>query len=402
MKIVKAFLFSLTLCYAVNSAAADLVRTKIEFKHQIGKVNKVGGIPLGGLSGLVYSGKVAANGKKSGDKIILWSLTDRGPNSEPMSIRGDGVMDRILLLPEFSPRLIKLEYDLKNRKVEVSKVIGLTNPLGFAASGRSNVDPTTAAEGFDERLVGPTKQPLALDPWGLDPESIAIDEKGFFWVGEEYGPSILKIAPDGRILSRFLPVAASAARNGVRALPNEFGERELNRGFEALAIHGTTLYAFLQSPLVVRDSLSLVRVLAFDISREAVLGTYYYPLSMLDAKIGDASVGPDGKMYVLEHRTDKKKKIFHRAIFEVDFTKATNLLIEPDKAKAIPANVKRVADFTGIDEFEKLEGLAVLSNKEFLILNDNDFNVDRIMALKEGKKPPERVNSFLFHSIGVE
>ena len=50
---------------------------------------------------------------------------------------------------------------------------------------------------------------LAPDPGGVDPEALVRLADGTFWVGEEYGPSLLRVAADGRILD-----AADAGRDG--------------------------------------------------------------------------------------------------------------------------------------------------------------------------------------------
>jgi hypothetical protein len=40
------------------------------------------------------------------------------------------------------------------------------------------------------------------DPSGVDSEGIALAAGGGFWVGDEYGPSLLRVAADGEVLAR--------------------------------------------------------------------------------------------------------------------------------------------------------------------------------------------------------
>jgi len=372
----------------------DLKDFKIANPPTIGTIQGLGKIPLGGLSGLVLE----RIDPKTGLYYFL-SLTDRGLNSAPENYRNDGVMDRILLLPNFSPLIVEMVWDPKSGLVKFGKLTPMKNPNGAAASGKSNVNPRGAETIVDEGIVDFKKALLSMDPWGIDTESMALDSSGFLWLGEEYGPSILKVARDGRILSRFLPESSPKERAGVRALPSIFAEREPNRGFEALVLKGDSLFAFLQSPIKKADGPLRVRVLEFDITTEKSKGVYYYEMSMPGAKLGDATLDSSGNIVVLEHSIDKKKNLNHQALFELDFSKATNLIHPvPEGVKIEAAQSIKIASFGALatGEFEKLEGLAALPDGRFAIVNDNDFNVDFRMA-KLGKKPlPKIVGNHLF------
>jgi len=381
----------------------DLVMTKskIESQQTIGFIPGIGRIPLGGLSALFYD-RASSRENKSKFKsrnIILWSLTDRGPNSPPFEVGSDHAIGRTLMLPNFSPSIIRIEYNLDSQRVFHTSLIKLKNPIGMPGTGRANRDQKVYPDLGQERLFDLNMKEIDGDPWGVDPESIARDRLGFFWLGEEYGPSLLKVAPDGRILGRYLPLNSPPSMFGTRVLPAVFSQREPNRGFEALAIRENTLYAFLQSAITSKDPVSRVRLLEFDLTSEKVVGSYFYPLSRPEAKLGDASVDESGNLYILEHYLNKKQNEAHRAVFKVDLSQATNLELGGDERSAIPAHTSLSWDLKGLgtDEFDKLEGLAILDENNFLIFQDNDFNVNRLLALKKNEKAPPKSPNFLFH-----
>lgn len=388
-------LFALLAVLVFHPAYAENLKDfKITNPPSIGTIPGLGKIPVGGLSGLILE----RIDPKTGLYHFL-SFTDRGLNSEPENYRNDGIMDRILILPAYSPLLVEIVFDPKAGRAKFGKLTPMKTPKGGATTGRSNVNPRGKESIVDEGIVDSKKVPLAMDPWGIDTESMAADSEGFLWIGEEYGPSLLKMARDGRILSRFLPESSPKERAGVRSLPSVFAEREPNRGFEALTVKGDSLFAFLQSPIKKVDGPLRVRVLEFDLKTEKPKGVYLYEMSKEGAKLGDATLDTSGNIIVLEQGVDKKTKARHQSLFELDFSKATNLINPvPEGAKIEVANSIKIASLGSLatGEIEKLEGLAALPDGSFAILNDNDFNVE-LQVAKIHKKPlPKTVDNHLF------
>ena len=181
---------------------------------------------------------------------------------------------------------------------------------------------------------------LGYNPSGLDPEGMVRTAKGDFWLVEEYGPSILKVGPDGRVLKRLVPenVDQTAADYPAESvLPPILASRKINRGFEAVAISPDEclLYIALQSPLsnptkLVGDASRNNRVLAFDTVSERIVAEYAYRLELAtdydpialpaDMKISALVAAGPGKLLVLE-RTDMVARVYL-----VDLTQATNIL----------------------------------------------------------------------------
>ena len=114
-----------------------------------------------------------------------------------------------------------------------------------------------------------------LTGFDLDPESFVRAPDGTFWVSEEFGPFLLHVAADGRVLESPVPIP------GVRTPQNPFlriGDRAnaerptlaASRGPEGLAISpdGAKLYALLEGA-VAGDDPRVLRIYVYEITRRA-------------------------------------------------------------------------------------------------------------------------------------
>jgi hypothetical protein len=119
-----------------------------------------------------------------------------------------------------------------------------------------------------------------LTGFDLDPESLVRAPDGSFWVGEEFGPFLVHVAADGRVLEP--PVGVP----GVRSPQNPFLEISdraraeaptvaASRGFEGVAISpdGATLYALLEGAVAGDDPQDL-RIYVFDVASRAFADSY--------------------------------------------------------------------------------------------------------------------------------
>jgi len=104
-----------------------------------------------------------------------------------------------------------------------------------------------------EKFETPYYVKLDNDPDALDPEGITIDNHGFFWICDEYRPSIAMIAPDGTVLLRLVPKGCLAGTEQVPTydiLPKVLTKRVNNRGMEGIAFAPNgCLYGIMQRPL---------------------------------------------------------------------------------------------------------------------------------------------------------
>ena len=145
-----------------------------------------------------------------------------------------------------------------------------------------------------------------LTGFDLDPESFVRAPDGTFWIGEEFGPFLIHIAADGRVLEPPVPVP------GVRSPQNPFlrisdragAERPTlaaSRGFEGVAISpdGSTLYALLEGAVADDDAQDL-RMYVYDVAKHAFADRFLrVRLEMPSQKVNLASLtdASGGRVY---------------------------------------------------------------------------------------------------------
>ncbi|ALB40356.1 hypothetical protein AA650_07605 [Anabaena sp. WA102] len=383
--------------------------TTYEFQNlpKLGTTSTGQDILLGGFSGLYFQG-VADNGN-----LKFVTNTDRGPNGEPTG------QNRPFLLPNFQPEIVSFELNQTTNQITITKRTGLfredgTTPL----TGLPNVQAGAGGTAYtDEIGVDLNGQILPNDTLGADVEGIVIAPNGNYWLVDEYRPGIYHFDVNGKLLDRFVPQGTAAATEpdqpagtfGTEVLPAVYAQRRANRGFEAIALEGNKLYAFIQSPIdnpdngtdtTSRNSRNL-RILEFDIVSKQVTGEYLYLLDDITGsgnaktdKIGDAVALGNGKFAVVE-RDDRSDNTSNKLIYQIDLAAATNINnpanftlpsaktieqlspAELTTAGIIAANKTLIVNaaqigYTGV---EKLEGLALVAPNILAVINDNDFNV---------------------------
>ncbi|NUM87748.1 MAG: esterase-like activity of phytase family protein [Bdellovibrionales bacterium] len=333
-------------------------------------------VRLGGFSALHFLGQ-------EGGKHRFLTMTDRGPNA--FFIEDKRGLLRPFLLPDFSPRIVELEADFAAGEIRVVRQVLFTDWSGRPMTGL----PTSKEDETPADLWG---KKLKYSGNGMDSEALVVMPDGSFWVGEEYHPSLLHFSKTGRLISRHSP----RVRKG--GLPEAFGRRRHNRGFEALAYDGKLLWAFLQSPLEGRSK--VVRVLVFDPKKKRSVGEYVYMLETAKAdKLGDAVAVGESKILVIERDGAAGAGTFKR-IYEVDFSAATDVsrmkggdslesFTESEWDGIQPGKKRLVKDFAavGFDRAEKAEGLAFLPDGRLAVINDNDFGLDGTVDVAKGTAP---------------
>ncbi|MDZ8094726.1 MAG: phytase [Nostoc sp. DedQUE05] len=393
-----------TTSYDPRNPVAQPKLTIYEFENlpKLGTTSENQNIFLGGFSGLYFQG-VAANGN-----LKFVTNTDRGPNGEPDSVK------RPFLLPDFQPEIVSFELNRTTGEITITNRTKLfrqdgTTPL----TGLPNLQGVGNGLAYtDEIAVDLDKKVLTNDPLGADLEGIVVAENGDYWLVDEYRPSIYHFDTNGKLIERFIPQGTATAPNpdqpagtfGTEVLPAVYAQRRNNRGFEAVALEGNKLYAFIQSPIdnpdVANDATSKaslnLRILEFDIVTKQVTGEYLYRLEGLPGtdKIGDAVSLGNGKFAVVE-RDDNGTSAGNKLIYQIDLAGASNInnpanftlptgktIEQLTSAELAAANINPVSKslianaaqlgYTGV---EKLEGLALVAPNTLALINDNDFNI---------------------------
>lgn len=351
----------------------------------------------------------------------IWAIGDRGPNLKvKLAIHRYGLdhlarheeTDGAKVMPSLAIGPALTELEIEGDRVTILRTLPLRTPAGDPLLGLP--PPYSLAEEYEPALALDGTL-LAPDPSGADTEGVAVAPDGSFWIGEEYGPSLLRVAPDGTVGARLVPEGCAAwfadAAYPIRdTLPAITARRRLNRGFEALALSddGATLYCAFQSPLAHPDVAAHrrarhVRLWLLDTATERVTGQYLYPLDSprsfardqaagdfdrADIKVSELAVLGRNLLLVLERGALTTK------LYAVDLEAGAALdprHLDPGTRPTIeqlsgagdldlPVLAKTLIFST--DDFPEisadLEGMVQLSPRQLLLVNDNDFGIEGV------------------------
>ncbi len=343
------------------------------------------GLPVGVGSGLQFV-------RKEGNDLIFATVTDRGPNAD--SPKAGKRESKIFASPTFTPLLMTL-------RVSGDKAVAIdARPLH---DNQGPINGLPLPEGFigatNELALDDTLKTLTGDKRGLDTEGITPDGNGGYWLCDEYGPFIIRIDANGKILEQHGPEAAQGEQSVAGGLPNIIKWRQANRGFEGLTrMPDGRIIAAVQSTLDIegktKGTALFTRLVSFD-PATGKTAMYAYPLDADvykktgDAKIGDIVALDNHRLLLIEQGGDKNKTMRNR-IYRVDLTQATDLTefdkqrpAEFDDAASLQrrgihlAKKQLAVDLRSLGwRQEKAEGLALIDNRTIAVVNDNDFGLE--------------------------
>lgn len=330
-----------------------------------------------------------------GDDFV--GVTDRGPNDDEPKVVGhaDGVL---FPLPRFTPSLVRFRW--RSGRIIVSAIMPIHGADGHAVTGLPDTDANAA--GYDRPSA---RTALSPDPRGLDIEGVRRLPDGKFLLVDEYGPSLIVTTPTGEILKRYLPpsrVKGPAPFPVDGQVPDVFTRRRANRGFESLALSsdGRRAWTIMEGPLGPRNDLQyklsrMVRVLEWDVADPLAarpVAQFLLPLSRPpagmdqdDVRISEAAWLSDTRLLIVEPAPGRLRLVI------VDFARATNILgraeadtltIDASGASLSTWGITPAATTVVFDNGDlpliredKLEGLAIVSDREVVLASDNDFGM---------------------------
>ena len=348
----------------------------------------------------------------------FWATGDRGPNLKIktlLKLYGADHLARLKSLPgakvmprlDIGPRIAQLR--IEEGSVQLVAALPVSDAQGRPVSGL----PMPSSEHIlSEPVFDLDGHAIAPDPSGLDSEGLVALADGTFLLSEEFGPSLVRLDRDARVLARYVPEGTdlSGARYPVHhSLPAIAGKRQLNRGFEAIAASCDQrwLYLAFQSPLAHPDEETHararhVRLWRLDLATLKLVGQSLYPLDPPDTFLRDRAAGdvdwsdlkiselvclPGGGLLVLERASQSTKiyQVMPADEFELrpeHLERGTRPTVEELSADGSPLpELRKELLFTTDDAPEvsaDLEGMAVLSPHELLLVNDNDFGVEGV------------------------
>ncbi len=360
-------------------------------------------IKQGGFSALWFNG-VKANGNYE-----FLTVPDRGPNKP---VKGSKPAQTIFPVPDYQHRIVKFEINPQD-PASGAKITGEI-PL-VRQDGTTPITALPNIKGWSKEQQ-PVDYKLDVltdkyDAFGGDMEGLIVDKKGDFWLVDEYRPAIYHFTPDGVLVDRFVPEGAadlggdSAGTYGVEIIPAVYNKRKTNRGFEAAAYdpENNLLYAFIQSPLqnpnaAAGNKSAVIRILAFNVETSTPVAEYVYFLENSNLrmkkvdKIGDATYLGQNRFGVIERDATFNDPEGKKYIFEINLKGATNTLgksaadfggkeleeLTPDafaKLGLYAVHKRKVLNLPsiGYHPSDKAEGLVLLPDGSFAVLNDNDF-----------------------------
>lgn len=337
------------------------------------------GQPMQGFSGI----KTMADGS-------FWSLSDNGFGSKNNS------SDAMLMLHH-------LKFDWDAGKVNALETVFLSDPDMKAP--------------FPIVLEGSSKR--YLTGADFDVESIQPVADGF-WVGEEFGPYILKFTRDGRltdvITTKAGDIEVKSPDHPALTLPGNPTQKmpafNLKRsgGYEGMALSkdGSKLYGLLEGPLYTadgqvektEDGATALRIIELDTARKEWTGrTWLYPLAEGGEAIGDFNMLDDATALVIERdngagtadkacadpkvpaadcfaRPSKVKRIYKIEFNEANVGKAARKIGYIDLLKiADPDNKKRQGGGNGFYDmpFVTIENVDRVDATHIIVGNDNNL-----------------------------
>ncbi|MES2055348.1 MAG: esterase-like activity of phytase family protein [Pseudomonadota bacterium] len=360
--------------------------------------------------------------RRAGDAPgIFWAIGDRGPNLKvgpavkiygltAVARHADTEGAKVMPRPDIGPALSELR--IEGDAITLLRTLPLRGGSGAALSGLPTPGGATSVS---EPAIALDGTILTPDPSGADTEGVAAAADGSFWVGDEYGPSLLRVAADGTVFARWVPSGTEALFAGadypvIGALPAIAARRQINRGIEALALSddGAWLYFAFQSPLAHPDAEAHhrarhVRIWKMDTATGAIAAQYLYPFDPPETFRRDCSLGkvdwsdlkiselvllaPD-RLLILE-RGSATTKLYAVQLDRAHETApeqlddATRPTLEQRSADGLIGDLALaktlILDTDDLPEIDAdLEGLIVLSAKTLLLVNDNDFGMEGV------------------------
>jgi len=322
----------------------------------------------------------------------FYLLTDRGPNTD-----SNDADKKVFPMPRFTPQIGR--FKLQGDKLVLVKTIEIKNAKGKKITGLPN--PKYGNTG--EIAVDMQGKELGTDPDGLDTEGLVAMKDGSFWISDEYGPWLVHVNAQGKIIERIGPFP------GKKSLPKVLALRRPNRGMESLTItpDGKTLVGLMQNPVdnpdsSVRKTSRLNRLVAFD-PRTGASKQYTYMIDATSAVVSEIAAITDHTFIVSERdqrfQGDPKSPSKLKRIYKIDISQATEVS-DPDdspngkrvngktleqlsdaelnEAGIVPVTKELVVDLLALPggyPHDKAEGLAVISDTMIAVSNDDDFGI---------------------------
>ena len=233
------------------------------------------------------------------------------------------------------------------------------------------------------------KEDRLLTGADFDIESIQQVEDGTFWIGDEFGPFLLHVDANGKVLDPPIPLPnVSSPQNPYLEYPSE-ANLPRSRGFEgmALSVDGTKLYPMLEGALITDPDQTRRIIYEFDLRSKNYTGNqFYYRVENSTHAIGDFIAINEHEFLVIERDGSQGdlngfKKIFKINLSNLDSdgfvekVEVVDLLnISDPELISLPAEPGDI----GLGDpfafpFVTIEGVVIIDPSTLGVLNDNNY-----------------------------
>ena len=224
----------------------------------------------------------------------------------------------------------------------------------------------------------------------FDVESLARDFRGDLWVGEEFGPYLLRTDATGKVLQAPIPLPDGAKSPQSPDLkPGETPTVPASRGFEALAVsrNGQTLYPILEGPKTNDPDQRRRIVYEFDVRANRYTNrTWSFRVDDPSLVIGDAAVLDGRRLILIERDNFMGPQSLVKKLVVTDLDEAGTDGYLPRRTAV---DLMRVADPKGVSTparpgeygvgplfsfpLQSVETVLPLNGNRVLVANDNNF-----------------------------
>ncbi len=255
----------------------------------------------------------------------------------------------------------------------------------YPAEGTAPKDNITSGIPVDHEI----KEDRLLTGADFDIEAIQQVDDGSFWIGDEFGPFLLHVDADGKVLDS--PVSlpnVSSPQNPYLGDPSE-ANLPRSRGFEGMALSadGSKLYPMLEGALIDDPDQTRRIVNEFDISSKSYTGNqFYYRMENQSHAIGDFIAVNDHEYLVIERDGSQGDLNGFKKIFKIDSSNLGNDSFA-DKVEVVdllnisdPDSISLPADPGDIGlgdpfafPFVTIEDVVIIDPSTLGVLNDNNY-----------------------------
>lgn len=358
--------------------------------HTFGREIPFAGQPVQGISSVLP-------GPRPG---TYWVLLDNGygakDNSADFALRIYGVE------PDFATGQVfpvHLQTGDRLPSFTPESWVALRDPMGFSP---------VAAAPFPEWTHEPLDTPDGLTGAVFDPESMQRRADGSLWLGDEFGPFLLRVSATGELLQAPLslptppgfgdhPSIQSPDHPALAGLPTDEARQAAatlprSRGLEGLAINpqGTRLYPMLEGALASDPQRDRRFIFEFDLTTARFTSRIAaYRLEHPSHAIGDLAAINEHEFLVIERdgrQGDRRNPAFpdpaqFKRIYKIDLTTvdadgfvAKELVVDL-LSIADPHSIGGDATLDGVFSFPfvTIESVLPLTPTTLLVINDNNY-----------------------------